>query len=138
MQTTKVGSTPSFQILKDESSSQSRALKFKDDQQGINREFKNKIANMIAYKQYLEACQKKNQRLDPLIVDFFCDMNRESLQFNDKFLDEEHKVRTVLGDASLSQHHPKLNTLVLFNCALSDDSIESIIQGLISASPGGH
>jgi len=31
---------------------------------------------MIAYKQYLEGCQKKNQRLDPLIVDFFCDTNR--------------------------------------------------------------
>jgi len=37
-------------IAKEQSNNQSRALKFKDDMQGVNREFKNKIANMIAYK----------------------------------------------------------------------------------------
>ena len=88
---------------------------------------------MIAYKQYLEACQKKNHRLDPLIVDFFCDLNQTTLVFMDKFLDEEHKVKSVLGEAALSQNHPRLTTLILQNCGLSDDSIESVIQGLISA-----
>jgi len=80
----------------------------KDNNAGINREFKNRVANMIAYKLYLEACQKKNQRLDPLIVDFFCDLNHTTLSFKDKFLDEEHKVKSVLGEASLAQNHPKL------------------------------
>jgi hypothetical protein len=68
---------------------------------------------MIAYKQYLEACQKKNQRLDPMIVDFFCDGNQHILQYKDKFLDEEYKVKTVLGEVSLSQSHPRLTTLIL-------------------------
>jgi hypothetical protein len=51
----------------------------------------------------------------------------------DKFLDEEHKVKSVLGEAALSQNHPRLSTLILQNCGLSDDSIESVIQGLITA-----
>jgi hypothetical protein len=93
---------------------------------------------MIAYKQYLEACQKRGQRLDPMFIDFFCDMNVAELEFNNKYLDEEHKVRTVLGDASLGQHHSRLTRVCLVNCGLTDDSIESILQGLISAGPGGH
>ena len=63
---------------------------------------------MIAYKQYLESSQKKNQRLDPLIVDFFCDLNHSLLSFKDKFLDEEYKVKSVLGEAALAQNHPRL------------------------------
>lgn len=71
--------------------------------------------------------------MDPRIVDFFCDLNQTSLIFKDKFLDEEHKVKTVLGEAALSQNHPRLSTLILQNCGLSDDSIETVIKGLISA-----
>jgi hypothetical protein len=67
---------------------------------------------MIAYKQYLEGCQKKSQRLDPLIVDFFCDPNRTSLEFKYKFLDEEYKVRSILLEA-VSQNHPKLTRISL-------------------------
>jgi hypothetical protein len=51
--------------------------------------------------------------MDPRIVDFFCDLNQTSLIFKDKFLDEEHKVKTVLGEAALSQNHPRLSTLIL-------------------------
>lgn len=57
---------------------------------------------MIAYKQYLEACQKRAQRLDPVIVDFLCDSGRTSLDFADRFLNEDHKVRFVLGEISLA------------------------------------
>jgi hypothetical protein len=92
---------------------------------------------MIAYKQYLEGCQKKNQRLDPLIVDFFCDPNRSCMEYKDKFLDEAYKVKSILGE-SVSQNHPRLTTLILSNCALSDDSIESALHGLINATAGGH
>lgn len=72
------------------------------------------------------------------MVDFFCDGARASLEFRDKYLNEEHKVRTVLGEA-LTQHHPKLTRLILANCALTDDSIDSLMQGLINAPlSGGH
>jgi len=40
--------------------------------------------------------------LDPYIVDFFCDANRQSLEFKDKYLNEEYRIRTVLGEASLA------------------------------------
>ena len=52
-------------IEKDEGS-QGRQLNFTDNEQ--NQEFKNKIQNKISYKQYLEACQRKAQKLDPQIV----------------------------------------------------------------------
>lgn len=84
-----------------DSSQSSRALKFKDEQ-GINREFKNKCANMIAFKIYLDACQKKAQRLDPHLVDFMTDTSRAAVEFKDKYLNEDHKVRTVLGEVCLA------------------------------------
>ena len=72
-----------------------------------------------------------------MVVDFFCDPNRGILEFKDKFLDEEYKVRSILGEA-ISQNHPRLTSLTLSNCALSDDSIESFLHGLIGANTGGH
>jgi hypothetical protein len=122
----KVGSTPCFLIAKEQNSASSRALKFKDDLTGVNREFKNKVANMIAYKQYQEACGKKGQRLDPQVVDFLCESGRGALEVRDKYMNEEHKVRTVLGEA-MAQNHPRLSRLVLANCGLTDDSIDCII-----------
>ncbi len=71
--------------------------------------------------------------MDTQIVDFFCDAQRQTLEFRDKYLNEEYKVKTVLGEAALAQYHPKLQKLVLVNCGLSDDSIETIIKGLINA-----
>ncbi len=72
-----------------------------------------------------------------MIVDFFCDPNRAIIEFKDKFLDETYKVKSILGEA-VSNNHPRLTTLILSNCALSDDSFENILQGLINASVGGH
>ena len=131
-----MGTTTCFQISKDETSSQSRALKFKDED-GVNREFKNKIANMIAYKQYLDQCQKKGQRLDPQIVDFLCDSFRTHLEMVDRFLNEDHIVRFVFGEAALAQNHPNITRLTLVNCGLSDDSLETILHGLMNAGQAG-
>lgn len=111
-------------------------MKFKDGE-GINREFKHKIANMISYKIYLDACQKKGQRLDPHLIDFMTDTFRSAVEFKDKYLNEEHKVRTILGEVCLAQNHPSLQRVVLSNCGLSDDSIECILQGLIHAGSNG-
>jgi Ran GTPase-activating protein (RanGAP) involved in mRNA processing and transport len=58
------------------------------------------------------------------------DSNRSAVEFKDKYLNEEHKVRTVLGEACLVMNHPSLQRVVLSNCGLSDDSVECIVQGL--------
>jgi hypothetical protein len=59
VQPSRVGTTPCFQIVKGTAAASgdagSRALKFKDDE-GVNREFKHKVGNMIAFKIYLDHC----------------------------------------------------------------------------------
>ena len=41
---------------------------------------------------YMEACQRKGQKLDPQIVSYFNDCNLAEVVFKDKYLNEEHKI----------------------------------------------
>ena len=50
---------------------QGRQMRFLDNEQ--NEEFKHKLHNSLQYKQYLEALQRKGDRLDPSFVAFFRD-----------------------------------------------------------------
>ena len=116
--------------------SSSRTLKFKDEE-GVNREFRNKIANMIAYKLYLEACQRKSQRLDPSLVAMLTDPALPALSLQDKYLNEEHLVANLLGHVPLALNHPHIQIIALSNCGLSDDSFEALLQGMTQASTLG-
>lgn len=73
-----------------EDSTQGRQLKFLDNDQ--NLDFKCKMQNMINYKMFMEACFRKGQKLDPFIIAYFQDSNLTRLSFQDKYLNEEHKI----------------------------------------------
>ncbi|CDW90123.1 UNKNOWN [Stylonychia lemnae] len=127
IQLCKVGQNKCFQIMKEDGASQSRTLKFLDNEQ--NSEFKCKISNSIYYKMYLESSQRKNQKLDINIVFFFNNQNMNILEFKDKNLNEEHKILHIFE--AMSAHH-RLMSLSLINCGLSDDSLDLLLFKLRS------
>lgn len=55
----------------------------------------------------------------------------------DRYLNEEHIVRFVFGEVALAQNHPHITRVTLVNCGLSDDSLETILNGLMNAGTSG-
>ena len=111
--------------MKEDKASSSRALKFLDSEQ--NQDFKCKLQNAIHFKLYLEASQRKNQRLDAKMAAYFMDPQLALVSFDDSFLNEEHKVVQLFEALSV---HPRLRNLSLANCGLSDDSLELLLRVL--------
>lgn len=79
---------------------------------------------MIHYKMYLESCQKKSQKLDPSLVEFFCNSNVLKLEIKDKALNEEHKILHLFESMNA---HARLTQITLTYCDLSDDSLDLLL-----------